>query len=78
MFRESEDKQKLRNVVSNVARYIRDDIADAGHNKYAYGYLIYLILNVLNVLFNIFLLDLFLNGEFLNLGIRFGCNATQL
>ena len=78
MFRESEDKQKLRNVVSNVARYIRDDIADAGHNKYAYGYLIYLILNVLNVLFNIFLLDLFLNGEFLSLGVRFGCDATQL
>lgn len=77
MFRESENKQKQQNVVRNVARYIRDDIADAGHNKYAYGYLLYLGLNVLNVLFNIFLLNLFLNGEFLKLGIRFGC-ATQL
>ena len=64
-------------MVGNVARYIKNEIAVWGHKKYAYGYLLYLGLNVFNVLFNIFLLNLFLNGEFLNLGTGFVLRDTK-
>ena len=72
-FRDSEDNKKLGNVVKNVSRYIKNENQVSGHKKYAYGYLLYLGFNLLNVVFNFYLLNVFLKGDFVNLGSRYVC-----
>ena len=69
LFRQSEDDKK-GNIVKNVSRFIKNDNV-SGHKKYAYGYLFYLCLHILNVIFNIYLLNVFISGDFLNLGTEF-------
>ena len=59
------------NVVQNVCQYINNVAKVSGHKKYAYSFIFYLSLNVLNVIFNIYLLDIFIDGEFKDLGSRF-------
>ena len=61
----------LLNVVRNVSRYINNEAKVSGHKKYAYSFILYLCLHVINVIFNIKLLDIFIDGEFWDLGSRF-------
>ena len=58
-------------MVRNVCRYIDNEAKVSGHKKYAFSFIFYLCLHVLNVIFNIYLLDIFIDGEFLGLGNRF-------
>ena len=69
LFRDSEDKRV--NVLENVSRYIKNENQVSGHKKYAYGYIFYLCMHILNVIFNFYLLDVFIDGDFLNLGSLF-------
>ena len=62
------------NVVRNVSRYIKNEAQGriiSGHKRYAYSFILYLSLHVLNVIFNMYLLDVFIDGEFRDLGSRF-------
>eukprot|EP00092_Neocalanus_flemingeri_P075203 GFUD01093128.1.p1 GENE.GFUD01093128.1~~GFUD01093128.1.p1 ORF type:complete len:245 (-),score=59.73 GFUD01093128.1:47-682(-) len=47
-----------------------------GHKKYAYGFFFCQFLNLINVIFNIWLLDQFIEGKFLDLGSRW-INAQE-
>ena len=61
-------------MVRNVSRYIKNEAQGciiSGHKRYAYSFIIYLCLHVLNVILNMYLLDIFIDGEFLDLGSRF-------
>ena len=58
-------------MVRNVSRYINNEAKVSGHKKYAYSFILYLCLHVINVMFNIYLLDIFIDGEFMGLGSRF-------
>jgi len=60
-----------KNVSRNVCRYINNEAKVSGHKKYAYGFILYLCLHILNVIFNIYLLDILIDGEFRGLGSRF-------
>ena len=57
-------------IVANVTKYIVKEAKTLGHKKYAYGFWSCLILNFINAIFNFILLDIFIGGEFLNLGVR--------
>jgi len=58
------------NMVKNIARFVEKDNRTYGHKKYAYGFLFCQFLNLLNVIFNIWLLDAFIEGHFLDLGFK--------
>ena len=56
------------NMVKNIARFVDRETGLYNHKKYAYGYLFCQFLNLINVVFNIWLLDTFIEGHFLDLG----------
>ena len=62
-----EDRQ---NMVKNIARFVDKDTSLYNHKKYAYGFFFCQFLNLANVIFNIWLLNHFIKGEFVNLGSR--------
>jgi len=62
-----EDRQ---NMVKNIARFVDKDTSLYNHRKYAYGFFFCQFLNLANVIFNIWLLNHFIEGEFINLGSR--------
>ena len=64
-------KAEKRTVSQNVCRFINNEAKVSGHKKYAYGFILYLCLHILNVILNIFLLDILIDGEFMRLGSRF-------
>ena len=58
------------NMVKNIARFVDREGRMYGHKKYAYGFLFCQFLNLINVIFNIWLLDSFIEGKFLDLGFQ--------
>ena len=70
-------------MIANIARFVETEARVYRHRKYCYGYILCLVLNLANVVFNIILLDIFLGGDFLYLGARYNDsglhrNATTL
>ena len=57
-------------MIANIARFVETEARVYRHRKYCYGYILCLVLNLANVVFNILLLDIFLGGDFLYLGAR--------
>ena len=58
-------------MIANIARFVETEARVYRHRKYCYGYILCLVLNLANVVFNILLLDIFLGGDFLYLGARY-------
>ena len=59
------------NMVANISKVVDCSNKITGRRKYAYGFLLGLILNIANVVFNVWLMNTFLGGDFLNLGIKY-------
>ena len=66
----SQPESERQEMIEKVARYVEAKNKCLSYRKYCYGYIFYLCLNVVNVVFNIFLSNTFLHGDFLNLGFR--------
>lgn len=58
------------NMVANISKVVDCSNKITGRRKYAYGFLLGLILNIANVVFNIWLMNTFLKGDFLGLGLK--------
>jgi len=58
------------NMVKNIARFVERENRMYGHRKYAYGFFFCQFLNLINVIFNIWALNSFIEGKFLDLGTR--------
>ena len=65
--KESKDQEE---VIKNITNYIVKEAKTLGHMKYAFGFWGCLILNLVNAIFNFFLLDIFIEGQFTNLGSK--------
>jgi len=63
------ETEKRKEIVQNIGRFIqREGRLTQGHKRFAYGFLGTCLLNIFIVLLNIWLLDLFISGNFRNLG----------
>jgi len=59
-----------KEVIRNITNYIVKEAKTLGHMKYAFGFWGCLILNLVNAVFNFELLDIFIEGQFRNLGSK--------
>ena len=66
-----------KNMVKNIARFVDKENGLYNHRKYAYGFLFCQFLNLVNVIFNIWLLNTFIEGRFLDLGSRWINSAGE-
>lgn len=62
-------KDDRRDKIQLVAEYLQNSINS--HNTYAFKYLFCEMLNFLNTIFNMWILNVFLNGNFISFGTRF-------
>ena len=69
--KEDKEGRARQNMVQNISRVVDPESKLCGHRKYGYGFLLYLLLNIANVVFNVWLMNKFLGGDFLNLGIKY-------
>ena len=69
--KEDKEGRARQNMVQNISRVVDPESKLCGHRKYGYGFLLYLLLNIANVVFNVWLMNTFLGGDFLNLGIKY-------
>merc|ERR1712080_25938 len=56
--------------IEKIAKFLHTYRKGMGHRKYSYSYYLCTGLNLLNVIINIILLDIFIDGQFLSLGSR--------
>ena len=70
VFFSSQPESERHKMIEKVARYVEAKNKSLSYRKYCYGYIFCLCLNVANVVFNIFLMNIFLHGDFLNLGLK--------
>jgi len=63
-------EEERANMVKNIARFVDKDNSLYNHRKYAYGFFFCQFLNLANVVFNIWLLNHFIGGQFISLGSR--------
>jgi len=64
------DSSARQTIINNIAKFIAKQNKTKGHVKYAASFMICQVLSLLNVLFNVFLLDVFFQGKFLDFGAR--------
>jgi len=65
------NENKRKNMINNIARYVKKEDSGASHRWYAYSYLGCACLNLAMVVASIYLLDAFISGEFADLGWRY-------
>ena len=66
----SQPESERQGMIEKIANYIEAKNKCLSYRKYCYGYIFCLCLNLANVVFNIFLMNIFLRGDFLNLGFE--------
>ena len=66
----SQPESERQGMIEKIADYVEAKNKCLSYRKYCYGYIFCLCLNLANVVFNIFLMNIFLRGDFLNLGFE--------